>query len=453
MTTEVVWLFLVLVVGVAFAAVFYWLRQLKILNEQLQNKDREVRHLLETNSDLRAGLVENQTALSQLKSHADDRLLEVQKAQQRLSETFASLSAESLQKNNEAFLTLAKTAFEGWRIESQMDLGKRQEAISGLVTPLYESLNKVDTHVRELEQKRQGAYEGLKQQISSLIDAQQRLSAETQNLSKALHAPSSRGRWGEMQLRRVVELAGMVAHCDFEEQVHVAADGENVRPDMVVRLPGSKSIVVDAKVPLTAFLAALDAKDEPSRLGLLKEHAEQVRKHIQLLSKKDYYKYFSPSPEFVILFLPGETFFSSALAIRPDLIEWGAENGVIVATPTTLIALLKAVAYGWRQEALQDNAQQISALAAQLCERIEKLDSHFNKLGRSLRSSVDAYNQTLGTMESRVYATGKKLRDLGKLETKSDKDVAEPIERVPRLLHLGNNDLSGSSETSSIAPE
>lgn len=415
MNEPVLWIAMTFLLSLA-CAWFVW---------QLRQKERELRDLLETNSDLRAGLAESKTALEQTKLHANDRLQEVHQAHTRLSEAFAALSADALRKNSDSFLTLAKT-----------DLSARQESIHQVVNPLKESLTNVDNKIRELEAQREGAYKALQQQVQLLIESQHRLKSETENLSRALHAPTARGRWGEMQLRRVVELAGMVMHCDFDEQISVTGDEQTVRPDMVVKLPGGKIVVVDAKAPLSAYLEAMETRDETKRDALLQEHGEQVKRHIMSLSKKGYWKQLKPSPEFVVLFLPGETFFSAALSVKPDLIELGVENGVIVATPTTLIALLRAVSYGWRNESLQENAQKLSELAHKLCERVEKMQEHFNKLGRSLRTSVDAYNQTVATMETRVLSTARKMGELGRFQTSIATEASEPVERVPRIAAL-----------------
>lgn len=412
-------LFATVLIAGALAAWLIWL---------LRAKEREIRNLLETNSDLRSGLMEAKTALEQNRLHAGERLQEVHNAHVRLSDAFAALSAEALKKNNDAFLDLAKT-----------DLGARQEAIANVVTPLKESLANVDNKIRELEAQRMGAYKGLQQQVQMLIESQHRLRTETENLSRALHAPTARGRWGEIQLRRVVELAGMVMHCDFDEQVSVTSEDQTMRPDMVVKLPGGKIVVVDSKAPLNSYLEAMEAKDETKRDALLLDHAEQVKRHIMSLSKKGYWKQLKPSPEFVVLFLPGEMFFSAALSVKPDLIEMGVENGVIIATPTTLIALLRAVSYGWRQESLHENAQKISELAHKLCERVEKMQEQFNKLGRSLRSSVDSYNQTVASMETRVLVTARKMGELGRFPSNVVNEPCEPIERMPRVAALDEN--------------
>ena len=402
--------------------------------EELNQKTMENRHLFETNSDLRADLASSKTALEQMRIYTDARIKELSESHVFLSNSFSAISAQALKQNNESFMDFAKATFEKWQSASHEDLLKKQVEIKSITEPLKESLEKVDGKIRELEVSREGAYRSLHQQIHSMIESQNQLRTETENLSRILHAPAARGRWGEIQLRRVVELAGMLAHCDFEEQVTAATDEkQGIRPDLVVRLPGNKCIVVDAKVPLGAYLQAIECKDEERRQALLLEHAEQVKRHINQLAKKSYWQHFNPTPEFVVLFLPGEIFFSAALASKPELIEWGVEQGIIIATPTTLIALLRAVAYGWRNETLADNALKISQLARQLCERIEKVSDHFNKLGRNLKSSVDAYNQTLGSLETRVFSTARKLNDLGahaSLEVK----MLEPIEKVPRTF-------------------
>jgi len=407
----------------------------RLLQDEVQKKSSEYFQLLDVNSDLRTALAQNKTELEQSKLNAEQRLAELRDAKTRLSETFAALSADALRKNNETFLQIAKETMAHFQTSSTEQFKEREQSMKTIVSPLKESLEKVDAKVRELEAAREGAYRGLHQQIHALLESQNLLRKETENLAKALHAPTSRGRWGEMQLRRVVELAGMLSHCDFYEQTGVSASDEaGVRPDMVIRLPGNKCVVVDAKVPLTAYLQAVDEPDEQRRSAALKEHADQLRRHVQILGKKAYWKRFEPSPEFVVLFLPGEIFFSAALASDPELIENGVQQGVIIATPTTLIALLRAVSYGWRQEALAENAQKISQLAHKLVERIHKMNAHFQKLGKSLGASVDSYNQTLGSMETRVLSVARKLTDLGGPDAQKELAMLEPVESIPRAL-------------------
>ncbi|MEM8613907.1 MAG: DNA recombination protein RmuC, partial [Cyanobacteria bacterium P01_H01_bin.105] len=344
------------------------------------------------------------------------------------------------QTNNETFLNLAQTKLGQFHTQSSSELLQRQQAIDGLVQPLQTSLTKVETYLQDLERHRLSAYSQLREQITHLATGQLQLQTETANLTKALRSPNVRGRWGEIQLKRVVEIAGMVEHCDFTQQV--TTDHGTLRPDMVVQLPQQRRIVVDAKAPLAAYLEALDISDEPRRLLKLKEHAQQVRRHIQQLSQKAYWDQFQPSPEFVVLFLPGEIFFSAALEQDPSLIETGIAQRVILATPTTLIALLKAVAYGWQQDAVTENAQQISQLGRELYERMRVFTGHLQKMRRGLDSTVDTFNKAVGSLENRVLVSARKFKTLG-AASGDDLDTIEPIDRVPRPVQsvvLENND-------------
>jgi DNA recombination protein RmuC len=304
------------------------------------------------------------------------------------------------------------------------------------VKPVREALESVDKQIRELEKERVGAYESLNTQVKSLLESQQQLRAETGNLVKALRAPNVRGRWGEVQLRRVVEMAGMVDHCDFKEQQTVTGEeGEMLRPDMVVSLPGDKTIVVDAKAPVSAYLDAIEATDDAVRAEQMNRHAQQVRTHVERLSRKAYWEQFQPTPEFVVLFLPGEMFFSAALERDPSLIEYGAEKRVILATPTTLIALLKAIFYGWRQQKLEKNAQEISRLGRDLYDRLCTMGGHIDKLGASLGRSVESYNQAVASLETRVMVTARKFRDLEAGGSSTQELAAlEPVDHIPREL-------------------
>jgi DNA recombination protein RmuC len=347
------------------------------------------------------------------------------------------------------FLEHAKTQLEKFHEAAKGDLDKRQTAIDELVKPVKESLGKVDAKLQDIEKIRLEAYAGLTEQVKSMREAQDLLRGETSNLVKALRRPQVRGRWGEIQLRRVVEMAGMLEHCDFDEQQSVDTEEGRLRPDLTVHLPGHKKIVVDSKTPLNAYLDAIEAPDEEIRSARLKDHARQVRDHINSLSGKSYFKQFDSTPEFVIMFLPGEVFLNAAFEYEPRLIELGVEQNVIIATPTTLIALLRAVAYGWRQELLAENAKQISDLGRELYDRLATLSKHFGRLGKGLAAAIDAYNDAVGSLESRVLVSARRFKELGATGTTTDIEEQLPVESAPRHLQapelLLPNDRHGES--------
>jgi DNA recombination protein RmuC len=334
------------------------------------------------------------------------------------------------------FLDLAAQTLGRFQQDAKGDLERRQQAIQELVAPVKLSLDKLDGRIHDIERLREGAYQALTTQVRVLAEGQGDLRRETFSLVKALRQPVARGRWGELQLRKVVEMAGMVEYCDFVEQASINGEDGRLRPDLVVRLPGGLNIVVDAKTPLSAYLDAAETDDDDVRKKHLIDHARQVRDHMTQLGRKSYQDQFDPTPDLVVLFLPGEMLFSAALQQDPQLIEFGVGEKVVLATPTTLITLLRTVAYGWKQEALARNAQEISELGRQLHDRISVLAGHWARVGRNLGEAVGAYNSAVASMETRVLVSARRFRDLKAVPDEREIDVLEPIETIPRTLDV-----------------
>jgi len=401
------------------------------LRRQVETDRTELGQVRQQLSDSLQARAVAETLVAETSRYVEEQKSLLAQSRQELAETFQALSGEALKQNNDAFLNLAKVAFESLQIEAKGDLAQRQQAIDSIVQPLQDSLKRYDEHLHQMEQARQGAYGSLDQHLKLLAESQQRLQQETGNLVNALRAPAVRGRWGEITLRRVAELAGMVAHCDFVEQESVTVDDGRLRPDMIVQLPGGRQVIVDAKTVLAGYLDAHEATTEERRLEGLRRHAAQVRSRMDELSLKAYWNQFDQAPEFVVLFLPGEQFLGAALEQDPQLIEEGFSRGVVLATPTTLMALLRAVAYGWRQEQLTAHADEAGRLGKDLYERMAVLAEHLNDVGQALGKSVSSYNKAVGSLETRILPAARRFKDLG---VSSDKEITslDPLELVPR---------------------
>ena len=359
-------------------------------------------------------------------------------ANARLTQAFTDISNRSLRANSDTFLQLAGQKFETQQEKAKNELGDREKAVEDLVKPIRDALEASHKQIAELEKARSEAYGGIRNQLESMQLSQKSLTQETHNLVKALRRPEVRGQWGEITLRRLVELAGMVEHCDFVEQVHTVGKDEVIRPDMIVNMPDQRQLVVDVKTPLDAYLAAAEAEDDAQRKLGLERHAKNIRGHIRMLSSKAYWKQFDESPEFVILFIPGDQFLSAALSEEPDLIEYALSQQIILATPTSFVALLKAVAYGWRQLALAENAKEIRILAEDLYGRLGTFVTHMNRVGRQLASSVENYNKAVGSLERNVLPGARKFTELG-VHAKKEIEKLESLEPVPRTMIEGND--------------
>jgi len=358
---------------------------------------------------------------------------------EQLANTFNQLSNEALTRNNTSFLRLAEENLKRFQSEAKADLGTKEKAIEQMLKPINEALQQTSKQIQEIEKDRKEAYGSLNTTIAQMNVNQQQLQQETQNLVQALRRPEVRGQWGEMTLRRLAELSGMVAHCDFYEQTHTATETGSIRPDMIVRLPEKREIIVDAKTPLDAYLSAIQAKDDATRKLELKRHAQIIRGRIKELSRKNYWAEYSQSPEFVVLFIPGEQFLSAALEVDPALLEDSMSQNIILATPTNFIALLRAVSYGWKQQALAENAEVIRELGETLYKRLSTFGNHLSKLGNSLGSSVNHFNSAVGSLERQVLPGARKFTEMG-ISSKSEINDLPPIEQQPRQLQNQNDE-------------
>ncbi|HJU10383.1 MAG TPA: DNA recombination protein RmuC [Candidatus Binataceae bacterium] len=413
------------------------------LRSELERRNTENVELRRAIRDAEIAQAATAARSEELQRSVDEQRVSLQYAEKAFTDVLRSLAADALSRNNDQFLALARENLVAVESRAVADLETRQRAIECVVVPVRESLQKMDEQLRALESTRGQAYAALSTQLEFLAQNQSALRTETANLVKALRVPTVRGRWGEIQLRRVVEIAGMLKHCDFLEQSSYDGPEGKLRPDLRVLLPGGKNVIVDAKAPLQAYLDSLEAPTDEIRIARLKDHARQVREHMSRLAAKSYWDYLKPSPEFVVLFLPGETFFSAALEQDPALIEQGVNQRVILATPTTLIALLRAVAYGWRQAQLADNAQRISELGKELYDRLATSAASIGALGAALRNCVEKYNRAAASLESRVLPAARRFKELG-VTAKEEIAALEPLDTIPRELtsQLGENGSS-----------
>jgi DNA recombination protein RmuC len=395
-------------------------------------RSRSLRELQTRNTELTLTLELEQKNKDQL----DDIL---DQTRDQLANTFHQLSEQALSQNNAHFLQLAEENLKRFQSEAKSELGSKEKAIEQMLKPINEALQQTTKQIQEIEKERKQAYGSLSTTISQMAQSQQQLQQETQNLVQALRRPEVRGQWGEMTLRRLAELSGMVAHCDFYEQTHTATETGAIRPDMIVRLPEKRDIIVDAKTPLDAYLSAIQAKDDNTRKTEMKRHAQIIRSRVKELARKNYWAEYSNSPEFVVLFIPGEQFLSAALEVDASLLEDSMSQNIILATPTNFVALLRAVSYGWKQQSLAENAEIIRELGENVYKRLATFGNHLSKLGSSLGTSVNHFNSAVGSLESNVLPAARKFTEMG-ISSKHTIDDLPPIEPQPRQVQNVNDE-------------
>ena len=453
--------------GLLIGAAVAWLALRSDLSAVAQRKAELEQELASAKSQL--GQLQAETSVLNAAKAAADATLESERrstqekldlltaAGEEMKVQFKALASTALESNNASFLQLAKSELEKQQSDAESELDKRKIAVETLVKPIADSLKNVDEHVRALESSRAEAYGGLKTLVESLQESQNALKSETGNLVKALREPQARGRWGEMQLRRALEFAGMLEYCDFDEQVSVfavdaAGDRHALRPDVIIRLPGGKRIVIDAKVPLSEYLKALEASDEKTRESHLAGHARQVREHVNALAAKAYWSQFEPTPEFVILFIPGEVFFRAAFMAEPELLEAGGSK-VMLASPITLVAMLRTIAYAWNQENIAESARKISDAGKQLYDRLCVMTAHVDSLGKKLEGAVKSYNDMLSSMEKRVFPAGRRLSELDRSLPAGNLIDPQQVERTPRTLESPDWQLQSEADPFLLAGE
>jgi DNA recombination protein RmuC len=412
-------------------------RRLGEVQEDLRFARQTLDEAREASAVWREDNAQLRTALAHHEQVVPEKLALLQKAQEQLRTSFESLAGTALRTTTDEFLKLADQKLGHIQKDAVQEMGKRQQAFDDLIKPIRDALVQVDQKIGEGERSRLHTAATIGTLLKDIHQQQERMRSETQNLVRALRAPSVRGRWGEMQLRRVVELAGMVDYCDFDEQPSLIGDAGRQRPDLIVKLPGGRTIIVDAKVPLEAYLDAQETQDEGTRAQKMADHARQVREHMTKLGAKNYWEQVQPSPEFVVMFLPGEAFFQSALQYDPQLIDFGVRCRVFPASPLTLIALLQVVAQGWRQERMARNAEEIQALGKELYSRVAKMTEYMDTLRTRLDSTVRAFNETVGSYETRVLVTARKFKELG-ATSDAEIDPLQAIDTVPRILQSAN---------------